>query len=94
MSIKRTDANQLEIVEKLRQIGAVVHPTHMVGNGFPDLVVGYCGTNYLFEVKDGNQPPSKRKLTPDEQIWHDRWKGQVAIVTCWEDAFRAMEIKL
>lgn len=43
----RVDDNQAEIVKVLRQLGATVRPTHTVGDGFPDLVVGWRGKNYL-----------------------------------------------
>lgn len=79
--IKRTDRNQKEVVEALRAIGVDVYPTHFVGRGFPDLVCGYRGKNYLVEVKDGEKP-----LTPDEQEFFDSWRGVVHLVTSVEDA--------
>ena len=75
----RIDDNQNEIVQDLRNAGASVTITSMVGSGFPDIVVGYQGRNYLIEIKDGSKPPSKRRLTPDEQEWHDLWRGTVFI---------------
>ena len=85
----RTDANQMEIVERLRAIGATVHPTHMVKNGFPDLVVGYCGRNVLLEVKMPGD-----KLNAREQAWHDKWKGRAVVVTSWEEAYQAIGIRM
>lgn len=75
----RIDANQPEIVQALRDVGASVAITSMVGSGFPDIVVGYRGENYLIEIKDGSKTPSKRKLTTDEQEWHDLWRGTIHI---------------
>jgi len=66
-------------------MGATVQLLHTVGHGCPDAVVGYGGVNYLIEIKDGNKSPHQRKLTPDEQAWHDDWCGQVAVVTCTWD---------
>jgi len=87
---KRIDANQPEIVKALRQAGATVTPTHELGRGFPDLVVGFRGLNHLFEIKDGSKSPSRRKLTPDEIEWHANWRGQVKIVETVEQALRAI----
>ena len=84
----RTDANQAEIVETLRMVGATVQPLHSVGSGCPDLLVGFRGLNYLIEVKDGRKPPSERKLTPEQERWHGNWRGQVAIAEWPEDALR------
>ena len=86
----KVDANQAIITQALRQMGATVTPTHTVGNGFPDLAVGFQGVTLLVEIKDGSKPPSKRKLTPDEQEWHDNWRGQVAIVESVEDAIELL----
>jgi Holliday junction resolvase len=66
----RVDANQAEIVKALRDVGAHVRPTHMVGAGFPDLVAVFRGVVYLIEIKDGKKIPSKRRLTADEQAYH------------------------
>lgn len=84
----RVDANQAEIVAALRNIGATVQPLHAVGQGCPDLLVGYRQRNFLFEVKNGKKPPSARKLTPDEKDWISGWRGPVVVVT---SAFEAVD---
>lgn len=89
---KRTDANQAEIVAALRQAGASVAPTHGLGRGFPDLAVGFRGQNFLLEVKDGMKKPSERKLTPDEERWHQGWRGQVVTVESVPEALAAIGI--
>lgn len=76
----RTDANQRDIVDALRSVGATVQPLHAVGAGCPDILVGWRGTNYLIEIKDGDKPPSQRKLTSAENAFHALWGGHVAIV--------------
>ena len=79
--IKRTDSNHAEIIKALRKIPNMsVFSTHEVGKGFPDIVIGYKGINYLIEIKDGNKPPSARKLTDSEVKFHNDWKGQIKIV--------------
>lgn len=83
----RVDDNQWEIVAALRAAGCSVTSLASIGRGFPDIIVGYDGKNYLMEIKDGSKPPSKRRLTPDEQEWHATWRGQVAVVNSVEDAF-------
>ena len=91
MRAKRTDANQTEIVEGLRKHGYKVFITSMVGAGFPDIVCGAHGYNFFFEIKDGSKPPSHRKLTPPEREFHNTWQGQIAIITCLEDALDYLE---
>ena len=89
--VARIDANQGEIVAYLRRIGASVQVLSAVGHGCPDLLVGFRGRNVLLEVKDGGKPPSKRKLTPDEQEWHALWRGEVRIVESIQDARSILE---
>lgn len=76
----KIDANQLDIVEALRRCGATVQPLHTVGQGVPDLLVGFRGQTLLLEVKDGAKPPSERKLTPDQVRWHEAWDGHPVYV--------------
>ncbi len=77
---KKVDRNQPEIVKALRSMGATVECLHAVGKGCPDLLVGYRGINLLMEVKDGEKVASARKLTLDQEKWHNRWQGQRAVV--------------
>lgn len=76
----RTDSNQQCIVAALRKLGASVVSTSQVGNGLPDLLVGWMGQTILLEVKDGARPPSERKLTADEAYFLEHWKGGPAVV--------------
>ena len=64
----------------------------LIGKGVPDIVVGYCGQNYLFEIKDGDKLPSQQKLTPMEVTFFETWKGQVKVATCLDDILN--EIRL
>lgn len=82
---KRADANQPEIVVALRKMGALVLHLHEVGKGCPDLLIGYHGKLMLVEVKDGSKSASKRKLTPDEERFHQSWKGYVVVITSVAD---------
>jgi hypothetical protein len=82
----RTDANSMEIVKALRQLGCSVRITSALGQGFPDLACGRAGVNLFLEVKDGTRIPSQRKLKPDEQRFKDTWAGQYYVVESVEEA--------
>ena len=69
----RVDNNQKEIVEALRKIGASVQILSSVGSGCPDILVGFRGNNYLFEIKSSE----KEKLTEDENTFFLNWCGTV-----------------
>ena len=91
MRAAKRDDNHAEIRDNLRAIGAMVHDTGGLGGGFPDLVVGYRGVIHLLEVKDGRKPPSKRRLTPDEQKFFNDWAGYpVHVVNSTEEAIDAI----
>lgn len=81
----KIDTNQPAIVQAFRDAGCSVQPCHTVGAGFPDLVVGYKGFTFLVEVKDGAKPPSARRLTSDQVIWHANWLGTVHIAEAVAD---------
>jgi hypothetical protein len=61
----RVDENHSDIVNALRQMGAYVIDCSALRNAF-DLLVGYNGNTYIVEVKNGELPPSQRKLTKGE----------------------------
>lgn len=87
----KIDANQTEIVKALRQLGCTVQSLAAVGDGVPDLLVGAFGTTLLMEIKDPKQPPSKRRLKPDQIVWHGKWTGgPLSIVTDIDGAVRAV----
>lgn len=82
----KVDRCQPEIVKALREEGATVAITSQTGKGFPDIVVGYNGVNYLFELKveDG-------KLTHDQRVFHSQWNGKVYIVRTSDEALRIIK---
>jgi len=88
----RIDANQTQIVSALRSVGASVELLSAVGKGCPDLLVGYRNENILMEVKDGKKPPSERKLTSDQIVWHREWKGVVTVVNSVDEALFAIGV--
>jgi hypothetical protein len=85
------DDNQAQVVAALRKAGATVQPLHTIGKGCPDLLVGFRQVNLLLEVKDGQKPPSARKLTPDEKAWIGSWRAPVYIVNSPEQALTILE---
>lgn len=87
----KVDINQKEIVKAIRKVGYSVSHTHQIGQGFPDIIVGARGLNYLFEIKNGEKSPSKRALTDDEKLFHETWKGQINIVTTFEEILRIVQ---
>jgi hypothetical protein len=88
----KVDANQEQIVQALRTAGATVQSLAAVGQGVPDLLVGYQGETLLMEIKDGSRPPSQRRLTEQQLTWHGAWRGgPVAIVDGPDAALRMLK---
>jgi len=83
----RVDGNQKEIVKQLRAIGATVLHTHQLKNCF-DILVGWKGKNFAFEIKDSAKPKSARQLTEGEQKFFDIWRGQVDKVESFEEIMK------
>jgi hypothetical protein len=91
MKAKRIDENQPALVKQLRQIpGVTVAHTHMIGEGFGDIIVGFRGKNFLIEIKDPSKPPSKRRLTPDEEKFHNEWTGQIDVAETVSDVLNVI----
>jgi hypothetical protein len=89
----KTDDNQAEIVAALRLVGCSVLPLHAVGKGCPDLLVTDTDdATFLMEVKDGNKPPSRRTLTPDQVEFHAAWRGRIVVVCNVREAMEAVGI--
>ena len=88
----KTDANHAPIRDGLRELGMLVADVARMGKGFPDLLVGYRGRLILLEVKDGDKPPSARRLTNDEADFHAAWADYpVLVVLSLQDAIRQIE---
>jgi len=66
----RVDANQPGIVEALKDAGATIVHLHQLGEGIPDILVGFQGKCYLVEIKSGNG-----KLTEDQEKFMGWWRG-------------------
>ena len=85
----RLDANHPEIVNALTEIGAKVLSLANLGNGTPDILVGFRGRLFLMEIKT-----NAGKLTPDEAEWHEDWHlvaaYRPAIVRSVNDALRTI----
>lgn len=77
----KVDNNHAEIVEALRGIGASVVSLANLGNGCPDILVGWKGNNILFEIKSG-----RGGLTADEMKFMEDWEGNYRVVRTVEQA--------
>ena len=76
---RKVDANQSDIVEALRAIPECsVLLLSSVGDGCPDLLIGYRGANLLVELKN---PETLRGEKPEtiarQQEFRDGWRGAV-----------------
>ena len=67
----KVDDTQDGIVKVLRGIGVSVEILSSVGDGFPDLLVGFRGQNILLECKRDSG-----KLTKDQLEWMAKWTGR------------------
>lgn len=78
----KRDDNEQEIVKALEAIGCTVFRL----DSPVDLLIGRNARNWLVEVKDGNKPPSHRRLTASQKRFFADWKGQVRVVETAEEA--------
>jgi len=76
----RVDNNQKNIVKTLKSAGFSVQTLADVGSGVPDIAFACGGRNFLAEIKNSEMPPSKQALTPDQVIFHAKWRGEIFIL--------------
>lgn len=82
----KADANQEDIVSKLRAIGASVLILSQVGDNAPDLLVGYKRNDFLLEVKSATG-----ELREGQLSFINRWNGRKPVVVrTWEEALRSI----
>lgn len=83
MRATKIDNNQAEIVKKLRAIpGISVHITSRLGEGFPDIVVGYNKqVTLLVEIKNTNK---HIRLTKDEENFKNNTQTNYIVVQYFE----------
>jgi hypothetical protein len=76
----KVDRNHSEIAGAFVALGCSVRSLAAVGGGMPDLIVSVPGFCMMVEVKDGEKPPSARKLTEDQVKFHAEWQGPLSTV--------------
>lgn len=87
----KVDANQQQIVKALRMIpGVSVAVTSSVGNGYPDLNIGYKGQTFLVELKDGAKSASRKKLKPDQEKFKKGWTGSYYVCESLEEIIKLL----
>ncbi len=87
MRRQRSDANQTAIVARYRAHGVSVLVVSQ--HASVDAVVGFRGVDQLVEIKRGDLPASRRKLTADETKLHQTWRGRaIRIVESLDDVDR------
>ncbi len=89
----KVDANHPQIVKELRKLKGVTVRSVATIKNFLDIIVGYDGKNYLFEIKDPSKPLSQRKLTEGEQKFMDEWTGQADLALTSQDIIEIINYK-
>jgi hypothetical protein len=88
----KVDGNHAQITAEFRKLGCSVLDMSRLGEGAPDLLIGYGGLTMLVEVKDGSLPPSRRTLTTDQvQFWLN-WKQNPRIVKNTDDVAKTVNV--
>lgn len=86
----KKDLNHSSIASDLQRVGAAVMDLSALGDGRPDALVYFRGNYHLLEIKNGDLPPSQRKLTTDETNFHRLWPGKIHIVSNVKEALKAI----
>ena len=88
----KTDANHSEIRQKFRDMGAYWFDMFQLKNACDGLVI-IGGWTVAIEVKDGEKPPSARKLTEGEEKFMQEWTsagGHYRLVESTDDVLKVV----
>lgn len=89
-SMGAADANHADVVKWYEELYCLVHDTHGLGGGFPDLVVristkrGHLVALVEVKTQDGY-------LRPNQERFMREWGSCVAVVQTREDVFAHVE---
>ena len=83
----RADTNQFEIIGYIQTIPGVSYKITSQTDNFVDLVVGWRGVNYLWEIKT-----LKGKLSKSQKQFHQSWSGTITVIRTIDDVNRALGI--
>jgi len=86
----RVDKTQGVIVDALRKVGCKVQSLAPLGGGVADILVKRNKVIHLLEIKDGDKPPSRRRLTAAQKRWHADWGDCVKVVNNVDEALMAV----
>ena len=85
----KADENQVRVVEELRAYGCKVDHTHTLRRGRPDIIVGYAGWLFWFELKRNE----REELTDKEAAFFNEWDGMPILRADSADgAIRSMDL--
>ena len=94
MSFRRAakiDVNQPAIVAAFRKLGWSVLIISQLKKCC-DIFVAKGGVTIAVEIKDGDKPPSARKLSKGEQDFKDNWLGQWELIESVDDVIELNKI--
>jgi len=94
MSFRRAakvDKNQPEIVKALRKMGWYVLIISQLKNCC-DIIISKDGVTVAVEIKDGDLPPSQRKLSEGELKFKNEWQGNYLIIESLDDLNKLKEL--
>lgn len=89
----KADDNQPALVKHWRALGGSWFSTHRLP-GELDGVAGACGTDVRVEIKDGNKPPSRQRLTEAERRTMSTWSGRPPVIWRTLDDVEATYLEL
>jgi hypothetical protein len=76
----KKDANHNAIVGRFQDLGCTVAELHGAGiAGFPDLVVGVIGRNFLVEIKNPETAYGRSGFNPNQSVFARDWRGAAVI---------------
>jgi endogenous inhibitor of DNA gyrase (YacG/DUF329 family) len=89
----KVDENHKEIVDAMKAVGASIIDTSRLGQGMPDLIVGFRGQTILLEIKNPKTQYGRKGLNANQRKWAEGWTGgPLSIVDSVDAALRVLGV--
>jgi hypothetical protein len=93
MRAAKVDQNQAQVVSALRAAGARVLSLAKLGEGCPDLLIGYAGLLILMELKNPGTARGRKGLNEAQRLFFAEWADYpLALCDGPESALRCLGV--
>lgn len=89
----RRDGNHAQMLALARQLFPCVEDHSQQTVGYDLLIKNSHGRVFMIEIKDGSLPPSRRRLTPREDMMCNQWGSTYWVIEKADDLVALLKLR-